>query len=80
VTIHWSESAVRRAGLTDADLLALTVEPAPVDADVVQSWFDNLKATPATSPEVAPRILFTSQHIKRYAQQHAEMFGTRPTS
>lgn len=64
MTAFYNLDALRRAGLSDGDLMRLTAE---VETELVlDEWRENWPKSP---------VLYTTTEIKRYVAMHAAMFG-----
>lgn len=66
MAVYWHSEAVRRAGLTDDDLVSLSGNDT---ATVVAAWHESLTASVAQSADCASRL------VEAIVRRHPQLFG-----
>lgn len=76
--IHWQCEAVRRAGLTDDDLVTFSAgSESGYSLEVVQRFLDALPKMPAPRAPArpTPRVLYVDREIQAVMHRNPHLFG-----
>ena len=80
--IHWQTEAVRRAGLSDDDVVTFSASSeSGYSPEVVQRFLDALPKPPAPKAPLrpTPRVLYVDREVAGVMQRNPHLFGQGQT-